>query len=101
MNRANTRKLLLMNWASIFTIQSSLSDRLLITFLTFSDNKHERYIMDLYRIVFQKESKVKRQDLWNRVQSSEHPIAQKYFDTILRRFCFSQGQSWLLKPKLK
>jgi len=65
----------------------------------FSDNEREKCIMELYRALMQQSAKVKRIELWNRVQSSEHPISQKYFDSVLRKFCYSQGQSWLLKPK--
>ena len=66
----------------------------------FSESKRERYVLSEYRRLFSAERKVKRAELWARVEMSEEPISKKMFDEILRRFCFSQGQHWALKPKL-
>ena len=49
--------------------------------------------------------KVKRKELWATVcaacESEENEnITEKMFDLYLRMFCYTSGQSWMLRPKL-
>jgi len=73
--------------------------------IAYCNNEKEIALITAYRqqLMGSQTQKVKRKELLAAVIAmceEKETITEKMFDLYLRQFCYTSGQSWLLKPKL-